>query len=300
MSLYVALAAFFLVKSIIANGVSAVCENDGTISVKLDYAKTSEILELSYGSCNLTSSGVSGFSGLSSNGWNGTLDSSRCDMESNLRTLEYNQTGTFTVGRKLPDGHRIVFANFDLQTYCSYVSEYTVLFNIGDIESAGGLYDALGNKAEEPTNPLEDLVFDFSSYNSNFTEKQNMSNVAGSMINLGITASSSNPNITMEELTSAGAAIAPTSCIVATADKSKNYTIFDTSAKKCSNDFIELSVSRHVNGGQQMIQIQYRLFMFQSSGKSGASGYQLTCTTLTCGSAATAECKDALDCLLNG
>ena len=96
------------------DGISAVCNDDNTIDVTINYSEPSQILSATYGSCNKTQLG--GTSGTSKTSWSIEMDPARCDMESKLRNLVYNQTASFTLGRTDGDVD-IVFATMEVESY---------------------------------------------------------------------------------------------------------------------------------------------------------------------------------------
>merc|ERR1711970_923500 len=70
-------------------GISAVCNDDNTISVKIDYDRAGSILSASYGTCG--ASDMAGADASNVKTWDVTLNPSRCGMETKLRTLNYTQ-----------------------------------------------------------------------------------------------------------------------------------------------------------------------------------------------------------------
>merc|ERR1719219_2495455 len=81
------------------NDITATCNADNTITVDLTYDDhTVDILSATYGTCDETTINRDNLSDRSS--YTFTLDPASCDMEDKLRTLDYNQTASFVVGRK--------------------------------------------------------------------------------------------------------------------------------------------------------------------------------------------------------
>merc|ERR1711970_996391 len=64
-------------------GISAVCNDDNTISVKIDYDRAGSILSACYGSCG--ASDMAGADASNVKTWDVTLNPSRCGMETKLR-----------------------------------------------------------------------------------------------------------------------------------------------------------------------------------------------------------------------
>ena len=85
----------------------------------------------------------------------------------------------------------------------------------------------------------------------------------------------------------------PTKCEVED-DSSNSYTLFDTnSSNKCSNAFIDLSVS-YVGGAGQLWKIEHTLFLLNDEKESS---YTLSCTVLVCDVQQVTACATAKTCL---
>jgi len=269
-----------------SNGISAVCNDDNTISVTINYDQDSSILSATYGSCNETD--IRGADATGVQQWDLTLDPSSCGMESNLRNLVYNQTAEFTVGFK--DGStKLKLADFEVDTYCNYTSEYTVTFDYGPVNAQSFNFTDSGG--------LIGLNFYIASYsNSSFNVKANPSTMAGDTIYLKLALNATlnddfDHAANMDAAT--GKVFVPTKCEV-TDDHSNAYTLFDTAGGgKCKNDIISLSVTYN-SGDPQSWYIQHVLFLLNNH---SSSNYTLECDVLVCDAEQITRCKNAHDCL---
>jgi hypothetical protein len=268
------------------NGISAVCKEDNTIDVTINYDQASKIIGATYGSCNETD-----IDGAVTSGdvtyWSITLNPSRCGMESKLRNLVYNQTASFRFGRKDGDTE-IVFATMEVDSYCNYTSEYTVTFAYGPVNADS--YDFTDSGG------LLGLHFYIKSYASDWSTEQAPSSTAGEKIYLKLHLNST-INKDFDDATSfdasTGKVFVPTKCEVED-DSSNSYTLFDTnSGAKCSNAFIDLSVS-YVEGAGQLWKIEHTLFLLNDEKESS---YTLSCTVLVCDMQQPDACVTAKDCL---
>ena len=170
-----ALASAGDVASPASSSITATCENDNTISVNINHDIEGKILKVSYGSCSIGDAGIEGFAEDSTTTWSGTLYPSRCNMDGELRNLQYNQTAEFTVGRE-DDGKQLVFTTYDVDTFCEYKNTYTVTFDYGTI-----LPD---EKSFTDDGGLIGLHFYFESTNEHFNQSQAVSKSAGDSIYL--------------------------------------------------------------------------------------------------------------------
>jgi hypothetical protein len=266
------------------NDITATCNDDNTITVDLTYDDhTVDILSATYGSCNETVINRDGASDQSS--YTFTLDPAACDMEDKLRTLDYNQTANFVVGRKDGDTE-IVFATFEIDSYCSYQAEYTVTFNYGPVDATNYDFDQSGG--------LISLNFYIQSMNSAFDAEETPSNTAGDTIYLKLqlnsTANADFDDAANMDATS-GKNFVPTMCMVT--DGTNNYTLFDASSK-CTNDFIDLDINYNAGSGQSW-EISHTLFLLDDERQSS---YTLSCTVLVCDMSQGSACKTAHDCLV--
>ena len=266
------------------NDITATCNADNTITVDLTYDDhTVDILSATYGTCDETTINRDNLSDRSS--YTFTLDPASCDMEDKLRTLDYNQTASFVVGRK--DGAtEIVFATFEIDSYCSYTAEYTVTFQYGPIDATNYDFDQSGG--------LIALNFYIESMNSAFDAKQTPSSTAGDTIYLKLqlnsTANGGFDDAASMNATS-GKAFVPTMCMVT--DGTNNYTLFDASSK-CTNSFIDLDINYNAGSGQNW-EISHTLFLLDDERQSS---YTLSCTVLVCDMSQGSACKTAHDCIV--
>jgi len=274
------------------DGISAVCNDDNTIDVTINYSEPSQILSATYGSCNKTQLG--GTSGTSKTSWSIEMDPARCDMESKLRNLVYNQTASFTLGRTDGDVD-IVFATMEVESYCNYTSEYTVSFSYGPVNADDYKFDTSGG--------LIDLQWVLISVNSAGTGIQDPSSTAGDTVHLLLGVSyAPHPGFVHAipfSNQSTGMVYVPTKCEV-TDDASNSYTLFETTNDaKCTNDIIDLDISYVVNGPLcgstcNYWRFSHTLFLLNSE---TISSYELSCNILLCDAQRISECADAKKCL---
>ena len=138
------------------------------LCVDIPYDQEADILEASYGTCNLTDSGIS-LGAKSGNNFTVTLHSKECNMHNRHHAdLVYNHTATFIVGRE-DDGVRLVLATFTVDGTCSYKQSYDVSYNYGALgankynftgESLGGAIEldfAIQAFDSSYSAPLDDL-----------------------------------------------------------------------------------------------------------------------------------------------
>merc|ERR1711934_1193340 len=243
----------------VSNGITATCKEDNTIDVSIHYDQASKIIGATYGSCNETEiDGATTTGDVTS--WAITLNPSRCGMESKLRNLVYNQTASFRFGRK--DGNtEIVFATMEVDSYCNYTSEYTVTFAYGPVNADS--YDFTDSGG------LLGLHFYIKSYASNWSTEQAPSSTAGEKIYLKLQL-----NTTIN-------------------DDFDHATSFSASTAKCTNSFIDLSVS-YVSGTGQHWKIEHTLFLLNDEKESS---YTLSCTVLVCDVQQVGDCQGAKNCL---
>merc|ERR1712048_469094 len=266
--------------------ITATCNADNTITVIINHDIDAKVLSASYGSCNLTSTGISGFDTDNVKTWTGTLEPSRCGMEGNLRNLKYNQTAEFTVGRSAA-GKDLVFSTYNVDTYCEYTAFYTVTFDYGSISAESHKFDGTGG--------LIGLNFYVQSTNEHFNETKTSSSQAGEAIYLKLALNdTANKNFDYAEnvLASSGKAFVPTKCFV-TDSNGSNFTLFDTIENDCSNDVIDLVVS--YDNDAHSWNIKHTLFLLDSQ---DSSDYTLTCEIMVCDMSAGNACKSAYDCLI--
>lgn len=265
-----------------------VCNHDNTITVTINYDQDSSILSASYGSCNKTD--IRGADASNVQAWDLTLDPASCGMESKLRSLIYNQTAEFTVGRK--DGNtEVKFATFEIDSYCNYTSEYTVSFDYGPVNADS--YDFTDSGG------LLGLNFYIASYSSrSYNVKAESSTQAGETIYLKLALNATlnadfDHAVNMNATT--GKVFVPKKCAV-TDDNSNSYTLFDTNgSNKCSNAHIDLSITYN-SGDPQSWYIEHTLFLLNDEDRSN---YRLSCNVLVCDAAEITACKDAYNCLTN-
>lgn len=266
-----------------SNDITATCNADNTITVDLTYDDHKvDILSATYGTCDEATINRDGQSDQKS--YTFILDPATCNMEDKLRTLDYNQTASFVVGRK--DGAtEIVFATFEIDSYCSYTAEYTVTFQYGPIDATNYDFDQSGG--------LIALNFYIESMNSDFNATATPSSTAGDTIYLKLqlndTANGGFDDAASMDATS-GKAFVPTMCMVT--DGSNNYTLFD-SGSKCTNTFIDLNINYNAGSGQNW-EISHTLFLLDDERQSS---YTLSCTVLVCDMSKGQACKTAHDCL---
>jgi len=269
-----------------ASSISATCEPDNTITVAINHDINATILSASYGSCNLTSDGLSGFDAENVKSWTGSLSPSRCDMDGKLRNLKYNQTAEFTVGRSAA-GKDLVFSTYNVDTYCEYQATYTINFDYGSVSAATVDFTGSGG--------LIGLNFFVESTNEHFNKSQTASDKAGDDIYLKLALNdTANKNFDYADnyKATSGKFFVPTKCFVS--DKnSNNFTLFDVSKEECSNSVIDLAVS-YDNDGHAW-QFQHILFLLNNQ---DSSKYTLTCDILVCDLQKGSDCKDAYECLI--
>jgi hypothetical protein len=269
------------------NDITATCNDDNTITVNIRYENHAvDILSAEYGSCNITDINRANESNQTS--YEFTLEPAACDMEGKLRELQYNQTASFVAGRKDGDTE-IVFATFEVDSYCAYTSEYTVTFDYGPVDATNYDFDTSGG--------LIELDFYITSMNSAFSGEATPSTTAGDTIYLKLqlnrTQNGDFDDADSEDASS-GKLFVPTKCYVN--DGSVNYTLFDANATptKCENDFIDLDISYN-RGSDQSWEISHTLFLLDDE---TSSSYTLSCNVLVCDMSQGSACKTAVDCLV--
>lgn len=206
-------------------------------------------------------------------------------MDGKLRTLQYNQTAEFTVGRSSGD-NQLVFSTYEIDTYCEYTATYTISFEYGTISAEAHDFDGYGG--------LIGLNFIMESMNSHFNKTEASSTQAGDMIYLQLTLNATaNENFDHAENFAAesGKAFVPTKCMVQ--DGQNNFTLFDVSGPQCSNDVIDLSINYDI--AAKAWQIQHVLFLLNDK---DSSEYTLTCDLIVCDMQKGEDCKAAYDCLI--
>merc|ERR1739848_468663 len=168
----------------IKDGFKMECNTDSTITVFIPYDKPAELLTVSYGKCNNVSDITIEKEGANNYDFKITMDIVRCEMDNKLRTLDYNQTAEFTVGRYLGDT-AIHFSDFAVKSYCSFESEYKVVFEYGNITESGQTFTGSGGKVN--------LTFDMQAYSSDYSGVLSQAPTqAGDMIYLGLKVNNTN------------------------------------------------------------------------------------------------------------
>jgi hypothetical protein len=275
--------------SIAALGVAAtspitvVCNKDNTIDVTVDYDKPASVLEFSYGTCNKDTSRAN-FTQNSNNGWSFQLDVSACGMDNKLRTLEYNQTAAMRVGR-VSGGTELTLAHFDIDSYCTYTSSYTVKFDYGTLSTESHEFESGAG--------LIDLTFSLKSYNHNYSAEATNSKKAGESVNLGLTITNKNFNHAADHRNSAtGKVFAPQSCVIKD-DQGQSYTLFDHAVNGCKNDDVDFSIS--FSQSDNMWRFSHMLFLI---GNHRQSTLSLECTVIVCDRSKSTDCDAVVNACL--
>merc|ERR1711912_8489 len=264
----------FVGASAATSPISVVCNNDNTIDVAVAYDQKAEVLEFSYGDCDMAKSRAN-FTQNSDFGFAFRLDVDACNMNDKLRTLEYNQTASMRIGRKSA-GAELTLATFQIDSYCTYTSSYKVKFNYGDIKAQAVSYASDAG--------LINISFALKSYNANYSTEEAHSNKAGETINLGLSITNANFDHA-DDITNStsGKVFAPKSCKVVN-DNEEEYSLFDSSAS-CANDDVDFSIS--YDQDKNMWQFSHILFLLNNDRVSKLS---LECDIIVCDGSQSSEC----------
>lgn len=267
----------------------AECHDDNMLTVEIPFFRPAEIRELTYGICNKNSTGITGLDQNPGDfSFSVTLDMAECDMDSRLRTIEYEQVVYFRIGKMSTDittgeEKELNFAEFVVESYCEVEDTYEVVFDYGQLtvvkdnftDSAGGV----------------NISFIIRAYNSDFNSTDDHSTIAGDMIYLGLTLADDQP-FDWDSKT-----FAPEMCRVYDTVNSLEYTLFDASVTNgCQNDDVDLTVG--YNSTTHMWTFQHILFLLADEDEST---FLLKCTVKVCDKSIPANSCDAIktECGLN-
>lgn len=256
---------------------SAICHDDNTLSVYVPFDRTASILELNYGSCSVDSAGVSNLAQASDFSFNVTLNMADCDMDNTTAALGYLQVADLRVGRSSVDittnvTTELSFATFDLDSFCSIVEEYDVVFSYGNLTVVEkNLTEIDGNAT---------ISFSINAYDSTYnTSGVDHSTVAGNRIYLGLIVTSSGFNYAEREF-------APVHCTIEDTLFGFTYTLFNNEITDgCTNNDVDLLVD--YNSGKNMWQIEHILFLL---GDTDESTFTLKCKVIVCDIDAVSQC----------
>jgi len=258
---------------------SAICHDDNTLSIYFPFSKTAEILELNYGTCSLSSAGVSNTAQAGDFSFNVTLDMALCGMDDSTAALEYLQVADLRVGRSSVDittgvTTELSFATFDLDSKCSVTEEYEIEFSYGNLTV---VEDTLTEIDGNATVSFTIEAYDFTFTTSGFSH----STVAGDTIYLGLTVTSSGFNYAQREF-------APAHCTIQDSVNGYSYTLFNAEiAGGCSNTDVDLTVA--YDSSDNMWQFSHILFLL---GDTDESTFVLKCKVLVCDIDAVSACDD--------
>jgi type VI protein secretion system component Hcp len=294
-----ALSSLYVASATVESGIEVTCNDDNTLEFAITYDHVAEILEFNYGSCNLDSIRDSQKAQDSDLDFTFSLDVSTCDMDSNLRTLQYNQTADIRLGRKA-GAQEITLAHFDVDATCEYTHRYTVTFNYNTITSEAHQFDQSGG--------LIGLNFEIDSYNSLFNETAAAPNTGGETIYLGLKLDEDlNEGFDHAEhyLNSRdGKVFVVERCSVSDTGNNIEFTLFDAApedsnvAATCGNEHVNLIVgcehcvdAVHDADHVPMWTIQHTLFLL---GDHKESTFQLSCDVLVCDMQKSDDCNAVL------
>lgn len=256
---------------------SAICHDDNTLSIYFPFTKTAEILEINYGTCNVSSAGVSNTAQAMNLSFNVTLDMTLCGMDESTAALEYLQVANMRVGRSSVDittgiTTELSFATFHLDSKCSVTEEYEIVFNYGNLTVVeDNLTEIDGNAT---------VSFIIQAYDSGYSSPGfSHSTVAGETIYLGLTVTSNGFNYNQREFV-------PAQCTVEDSLYGFSYTLFSAeTAGGCANSDVDLTVG--YDETTYMWQFSHTLFLL---GDTDESTFVLTCKVLVCDIDAASRC----------
>jgi len=261
------------------SSVRATCNDDDTITIAIDYNRKADIIGFEYGTCTNVTEVRGADSQDGDNNWELTLDVTACGMGSELRTLDYVQKASIRVGKKVGDTE-LTFANFDVDSYCSYTSEYKVKFDYGELETDHAQFNNSGG--------LIGLEMKIRSYNSSYEAELDAPTQGGKTIYLGLTIENSGfdhaDNQTHLTNATSGKVFVPRKCQVQETSTNATYTMFDAS-QECFNRDIDLTVDYIAD--QHMWTIEHTLFLL---GNERKSSYELICDVTVCDAARSDVC----------
>jgi len=246
----------------------AECMDDQTVTITIPYHRSASILSLTYGNCTVDSVGVRGADAqLGDNSFEISLDMASCNMDSKLRSLEYDASVTDIVVGKESQGMTLEFSRFQFNTFCSYDDTYIVEFEYGNLTTDDQMFSGSGG----------DIGYAFSidaCSNSTCEEliTELSTNKGGEMIYLALRTTSAH----FDEATKK---FAPIECKVQeTTTVGLEYTLFTTAdSAGCTNDDIGFAIS--YDAEQNQWEFEHVLFLL---GAFETSTFKLVCSVVVC------------------
>lgn len=254
----------------VCTNCTAECNNDQSVTITIPYHRTAEILSLTYGDCNVTSAGVRGADAqLSDNSFSISLDMASCNMDSKLRSLDYDASVTDIVVGVNSQTMQLEFSRFQFDTFCSYDDTYVVEFNYGNLTTDEQLFNETGGEIG--------YVFSIDACaaqdcDPNAFLTQLSTNKGGEMIYLALRTTSSHFDQSTKKY-------APTDCKVEeTTTSGLEYTLFTTAdSAGCTNTDIGFAISYDAASNQW--EFEHVLFLL---GSQETSSFKLVCNVVVC------------------
>lgn len=259
------LAAIAAVNASTCADCTATCNTDQTLTITIPYHRTASILSLEYGTCNSTSVGVRGADSQNAtdNSFEVILDMAACDMDSKLRTLEYNQTVTNIRIGVDSDGAELEFSRYEFDSWCSYNDTYEIVFNYGTLSTDGQTFNETGGEIGYKF----EIKACAEATCANFTDEY--SKKGGETITLAIQTTSDHWDSDTKKF-------APVDCTVKDTDNDLTYILFSTgSADECNNTDVAFDIE-YSNGKWIFSHILFLLGSYESS------TFQLVCNVVVC------------------
>lgn len=249
----------------VCSDCNATCNDDQTLTIVIPYTRTAQILDLEYGNCNASSAGVTNTAQAGDNSFTVNFDMARCDMDSRLRAIEYDQTvANIKIGMS-SNGMQLEFARYQFNTWCSYDDTYEVIFDYGTLTTDKQTFNETGGEIG--------YVFLIQAYDSAYNAVvSSPTNKGGEMIYLSMTTNSSHFDTATKKF-------APVDCAVQDMDNvGLNYTLFTTDSNAgCTNSDISFSIS--YNESDNSWRFEHVLFLL---GNHEQSTFRLVCNVVVC------------------
>jgi hypothetical protein len=258
-----------------AQAFDVTCNDDNTLTVYFPFHKEAVLLTATYGTCiTPDADGIAWRQDSDDLSFTVELDVTRCGMDSNLRTLEYSQSARFTVGRT-HNGQALQFADFVVDSYCSYDDVYEITFDYGTLSTASQTFNDTGGTII--------LQFSIDAYDENYEGKlsiEDQPSTGGEMIYLGLTI------VEGQGFNYDAKTFVMSACSVEDVENTElSYTIYDTDDFGCENDAVDLSVG--YDSTSNIWQMSHVLFLLDDVSQSQ---FSLSCTVIVCDAARSDTC----------
>lgn len=265
----------------------ATCNDDQSITISIPYDREAAVLSLDYGNCNKSADGVRIEQNTTTNEFTITLQMADCDMDSTLRTIDYDQSVTDIRIGVDSQGQELEFSRFQFNTWCSYDDTYEVEFNYGTLSSDVQEFNETGGNIGYAFTISACVT---SSCNSYISSSADQPAKGGDLIYLGLYTTSAHWDADTKKF-------APINCTISDTTNDIDYVLFDSeSSDSCHNDDVGLYM--WYNNTASRWEFNHILFLL---GSYESSTFSLKCNIVVCDyDSSSSQCNDVMDNCCDG